>query len=168
MELSAPVGLGRPCQCGDRGGVATVAGWIVLDEPEFRRWWDAGTDALAAARVQADAGFHHWSCFLAEQSAQLAVKALLHGVGVGAWGHDLVELGRAWGVALEEDTELTLQAGLQRLSRHYIPARYPDAHPSGSPGAHYGEADSAQALADAEQVAAAVDQVWERLGSERP
>ncbi len=47
----------------------------MLDEPEFRRWSDAGADALAAARVQADAGFHHWSCFLAEQSAQLTVKA---------------------------------------------------------------------------------------------
>jgi len=140
----------------------------VLDAPEFRRWRDAGTDALAAARVQADAGFHQWSCFLAEQSAQLSVKALLHGIGVGAWGHDLVELGKAWGDALAEDTGPTLQASLQRLSRHYIPARYPDAHPSGSPGAHYGEADSAQALADAELLAAAVDRVWERLGSEQP
>ncbi len=37
------------------GDAAAVAGWIVLDAPEFRRWRDAGTDALAAARVQADA-----------------------------------------------------------------------------------------------------------------
>ncbi len=139
----------------------------MLDEPEFRRWWDAGTDALAAARVQADAGFHQWACFLAEQSAQLAVKAVLHGMGVGTWGQDLVELGRSWSEALEEDLGTTLQASFQRLSRHYIPARYPDAHPSGTPGAHYGEADSAQAIADAEQVAAAVSHVWERLGSER-
>jgi HEPN domain-containing protein len=140
----------------------------VLDEPEFRRWWEAGADALAAARVQADAGFHHWSCFLAEQSAQLAVKALLHGMGVGAWGHDLVELGRSWSDALEEKLGATVLAELQRLSRHYIPARYPDAHPSGSPGAHYGEGDSAQAIADAEHVGVTVGQVWERLGEERP
>jgi len=140
----------------------------VVDEPEFRRWWDAGADALAAARVQADAGFHHWSCFLAEQSAQLAVKALLHGMGVGAWGHDLVELGRSWSEALGEDLGATVHAELQRLSRHYIPARYPDAHPSGSPRAHYGDADSAQAIADAEHLAASVGRVWERLDEERP
>ncbi len=41
----------------------------MLDQTEFGRWWDAGADALAAARVQADAGFHHWACLLAEQSA---------------------------------------------------------------------------------------------------
>ena len=143
-----------------------MPGWTVVDEPEFRRWSDAGADALAAARVQADAGFHHWSCFLSEQSAQLAVKALLHGIGVGAWGHDLVELGQAWSDALGEDLDATVQAELQRLSRHYIPARYPDAPPSGSPGADYGEDDSAQAVRDAAHVASAVDRVWQRLGEE--
>jgi len=111
--------------------VGAVPGWNVLDEPEFRRWWDSGADALAAAHVQAGSGFHNWSCFLAEQSAQLAVKALLYGMGVGAWGHDLVELGQAWGNALDEDLGATLQACMQRLSRHYIPARYPDGCASG-------------------------------------
>ena len=139
----------------------------MVDGPEFRRWWEAGTDALGAARVQAQAGFHQWACFLAEQSAQLAVKALLHGVGVGVCSHDLVELGRSWSEALGEDLGATVHAALQRLSRHYIPARYPDAHPSGSPGAHYGDGDSAQAIADAEHVAAAVGEGWGRLSGAR-
>ncbi len=137
----------------------------MLDEEEFRRWWDAGSDALAAARVQADAGFHQWASFLAEQSAQLVVKGLLHGIGESAWGHDLVELGQAWAAALEETLDANVLAGLQRLSRHYIPARYPDAHPAGSPGAHYGPTDSAQAIIDAEEVAATVRATWERLGT---
>lgn len=139
----------------------------LLDDPEYRRWGEAGADALAAARVQADAGFHHWACFLAEQSAQLWVKGLLHGLGVGAWGHDLVELGQAWGDAMGEIHVAELSGALQRLSRHYIPPRYPDAHPAGSPGSHYGDTDSAGAIADAEYVAAAVSSVWERLQSER-
>ncbi|MGH9228819.1 MAG: HEPN domain-containing protein [Acidimicrobiales bacterium] len=36
---------------------------------------------------------HNWRCFLAEQAAQMAMKALLHGLGRGPWGHDLVDLG---------------------------------------------------------------------------
>lgn len=53
-----------------------------------------------------------------------------------------------------------------RLSRHYIPARHPDAHPSGAPGSHYREADATQALADAERVLGAVDGAWAALGQE--
>ncbi|MGH2957433.1 MAG: HEPN domain-containing protein [Solirubrobacterales bacterium] len=39
--------------------------------------------ALESARLQAREGFHDWSCFLAEQAAQLAVKGPLHGIGSG-------------------------------------------------------------------------------------
>lgn len=137
----------------------------MLDVTEFERWRRAGADA-AAAQVQARAGFHQWACFLAEQSAQLVVKGFLHGVGAGSWGHDLVEFGGAWAEAVGETLDADLVASLQRLSRHYIPARYPDAHPGGSPGAHYGEADSAQAVADAERVASAVERAWARLRAE--
>ncbi len=143
-----------------------MGGWVVLDHAEFQRWRNAGADALAAARVQAEAGFHQWACFVAEQSAQLVVKGLLHGLGAGSWGHDLVELGTAWGEAVDEALDAELGASLQRLSRHYIPARYPNAHPAGSPGAHYGEGDSAQALGDAERVAIVVDGAWDRLQAE--
>ena len=50
-----------------------------------------------------------------------------------------------------------------RLARHYIPARYPDAHASGSPSSHYTEADAAQAGADARRLLAAVDAAWSAL-----
>ncbi|HSH61179.1 MAG TPA: hypothetical protein VK988_16375 [Acidimicrobiales bacterium] len=49
----------------------------------------------------------------AEQSAQLAVKALLHGVVEGGWGHDLVELGQVWSTALGADLGDGLEASLQ-------------------------------------------------------
>jgi HEPN domain-containing protein len=51
----------------------------------------------------------------------------------------------------------------RRLSRHYIPARYPDAHPSGSPMTHYGPEDSAQALADLSLMLRFVDDSWRSL-----
>jgi HEPN domain-containing protein len=135
---------------------------VPIDEEEFRRWRDEADRAVAAARLQAEAGFHNWACFAAEQAAQLAMKALLHGLGRGPWGHDLPRLG-----------ELADQAGikvpaevvdaLRRLGRHYIPARYPDAHASGPPGTHYGEADAEEALQDAGAILGFVDQTWESL-----
>jgi HEPN domain-containing protein len=132
------------------------------DEPEFARWRAEADRALTGARVQADAGLHNWACFAAEQAAQLATKALLHGLGRGPWGHDLVRLGELAGAAGVDFAPGVLDA-MRRLGRHYIPARYPDAHPSGPAAAHYAEADSAEALRDAETVLDAVDQAWSSL-----
>ncbi|MGH2791802.1 MAG: hypothetical protein ACRDJ0_12585 [Actinomycetota bacterium] len=48
-------------------------------------------------------------------------------------------------------------------SRHYIPARYPDAHPSGSPSLHYAAEDSDEARADMDTVLQFVDASWSEL-----
>ena len=134
-----------------------------MDGPEFRRWREEADRAREGARVQAGASLHNWACFAAEQAAQLAVKALLHGLGRGPWGHDLVRLVE---LAIEAGIEVPsdVQEAARRLSRHYIPARYPDAHPSGSPGAHYGSSDADEALEDADRVIRFVDEAWEAVG----
>jgi HEPN domain-containing protein len=133
-----------------------------LDGEEFARWRQEADRALEGARVQAGAGLHNWACFAAEQAAQLAVKALLHGLGRGPWGYDLPGLGdrlREAGVDVPAETA----DAMRRLGRHYIPARYPDAHASGPPGTHYGASDSDEAIADAEGILAFVDSSWESL-----
>lgn len=135
----------------------------MFDDSEFDRWRGEAGQAAKAARLQADAGLHNWACFLAEQAAQLAVKGLLHGVGRGAWGHDLVALGERLAEALEMPAPQTVLAAFQRLSRHYIPARYPDAHPSGTAGGHYGEQDVRDALGDLDSVLEYVDDRWRAL-----
>ena len=134
-------------------------GDVPLDEEEFGRWRSEADRALQSARLQADAGLYNWACFAAEQGAQLAMKALLHGLGRGPWGHDLVQLGEAAG---EAGLDIPPEAGdaFRRLGRHYIPARYPDAHPSGPAGSHYGEADAKEALRDAEAILRFVDDRW--------
>ena len=133
-----------------------------LDAEEFGRWRDEAGRALAAARLQADAGLHNWACFMAEQAAQLALKALLHGLGRGPWGHDLLRLGEMAREAGLDASEI--EDALRRLSRHYIPARYPDAHPSGPAGTHYGPTDAQEAVRDAERTLGFVDRAWQRLG----
>jgi HEPN domain-containing protein len=134
-----------------------------VDAAEFGRWRTEADAALRGARLQAEAGLHNWACFAAEQATQLAVKGLLHGLGRGPWGHDLVRLGER----LAEVSEVpdAVADALRRLGRHYIPARYPDAHPSGPPGIYYGPSDSAQAVADAEAALAHVDALWKTISA---
>jgi HEPN domain-containing protein len=137
---------------------------IPLDVDEYTRWRTEADRALRHAELAADDGLHNWACFAAEQAAQLAVKALLHGVGRGPWGHDLVALGdelERSGLQMPQD----VRDSLMRLGRHYMPARYPDAHPAGSPGGHYSAADAKQALEDARAVLRLVDGGWDDLAT---
>ncbi len=135
---------------------------VPLDEPEFSRWREEGGRALGAARREAGAESHNWSCFLAEQAAQLAVTALLHGLGRAPWGHDLEGLVQSLGDA-GVDVPEEVRASSRLLARHYIPARYPDAHPASSPGSRYVPEDSEAALRAAERVLGLVDATWESI-----
>lgn len=133
-----------------------------LDREEYERWRVEASRALRHAELAAQDGLHNWACFSAEQSAQLALKALLHGLGLGPWGHDLLALEERLGEAGLDIPE-RVHDGLLRLSRHYMPARYPDAHAAGSPGDRYGSADSREALDDARAVLGLVDEAWNDL-----
>jgi HEPN domain-containing protein len=135
---------------------------VPLDEAEYRRWREDAERTLASARHQLEGGYFNWACFTAEQAAQQAVKALLHGMGRAPWGHDLLALLDSVATA-----GLTVPAeareGALRLARHYIPARYPDAHAAGPAAARYGAADAKEGIADAATVLAFVDAGWGRL-----
>lgn len=134
----------------------------VFDSNEFDRWRLQAQRTVATAHLAADGGSHGWGCFLCEQAAQLAVKGLLHAIGEPAWGHDLPQLlSRAAGVLDEEWPDVSDAA--EELSRHYIPARYPDAHPAGAPDDHYNPTSSGLAFGHAETVLHAVDEAWARL-----
>lgn len=135
----------------------------MVDVDEFNRWRTEADRALEGAQAQADSHLYNWACFACEQASQLALKALLHGLGRGPWGHDLdglVESARDAGIEVSEE----LTSAAHRLGRHYIPARYPDAHASGSPGSHYGKSDWDQALRDSRSILQAVDRAWSSLG----
>lgn len=135
----------------------------VLDAPEFGRWQAAAGVAVEAAGREAAAGANQWACFLAEQAAQLAVKGLLRGIGAPGWGHDLVALGEHLEAALGEPLDPEVREALATLSQYYIPTRYPDATPSGDPGAHYTPRHAAAAVAHAERIRSFVADRWRRL-----
>lgn len=135
----------------------------VLDRPEFDRWRSQAERTVVTARLAADGGSHGWACFLCEQAAQLAVKGLLHAVGEEAWGHDLTQLVDRAARSVDADWSAVADQA-DELSRHYIPARYPDAHPSGTPDEHYNAMSSRLAFEYVTAVLDAVDAAWLALG----
>ena len=94
------------------------------------------------------------------------MKGLLHGLGRAPWGHDLDRFGHMVSAAGVDVSEPIVDA-MHRLTRHYIPSRYPDAHPGGEPGEHYGAHDAEQAITDAVAIFAFVDQTWEAVGGDQ-
>lgn len=136
-----------------------------LDLPEYQRWQDTAVSNMRSAQREAEAGAHHVAVFLAEQAAQCAVKAVLHGVGATsrALGHGLATLSEALAVETRQALPAEVHEGMQRLAQAYMPSRYPDALPSGSPSDHFGTVHSAQAIADATTAMAFARHTWEAL-----
>lgn len=56
-----------------------------------------------------------------------------------------------------------MAAALRQRSRRYVASRYPDAHPAGAPGAHYGPEDAEDAVADADRVITEARSAWRQL-----
>ncbi|WP_449462346.1 HEPN domain-containing protein [Tardisphaera miroshnichenkoae] len=127
---------------------------LVLDYPEYSRWISAAKRSLDSARSDPDSS---WACFKAEQSAQLAIKALLHLLGKAAWGHGLLRLAHETGI-----NGYDLQC-LQFLSRLYIPTRYPDALPEGEPSEYFSEEDKRKAIQCANAIITWVEEVEQSL-----
>lgn len=115
-------------------------------ETEASRWrrqaeqdLDDGAYALAGDRF-------HLACFLAQQSAEKALKAVLYARGAETvWGHsvaqlcdDLAELDNRW---------QELKAKVAFLDRYYIPTRYPNGLPGGIPAEAFRHQDAEEALA---------------------
>lgn len=113
-------------------------------------WMDQARRDLAHASSDMNLGFYEWACFSAQQAAEKAVKAVLQRRGAEAWGHSVADLLTELGTSLAVSAELVDRA--RELDKAYIPARYPNAHPSGSPGTAYTKPEAVRLIDHAEQV----------------
>lgn len=116
----------------------------MFDEEEFERWMKQAERTLKSAERDKNAGDHPWACFKAHQAAEFAIKGLLYGLGIMAYGHSLKKLLEILSQRIKVPEEIARKAKI--LDRHYIPTRYPDAHVEGSPFEFYDEEDSEEAL----------------------
>lgn len=119
-------------------------------------WLNQARNDWEWGRASADSGFHSQACFIAQQVAEKALKALAYYRGA-----DLV---RGHSVALvcrELEINGDLEAAALRLDQYYIPTRYPDAQPAGAPFQFFSAAQSEEALLLATQF---LEQVSHKMG----
>lgn len=114
-------------------------------------WLQTAIEDMTAARALREVGSHALSCFLAQQVAEKAVKALWHVTDQEPWGHSVIQLLEEF--TLRESLDLKTWFECARsLDQLYIPTRYPDSLPGITPGQAYGPTDSERALACAELI----------------
>jgi len=138
-----------------------TSGDVMFDWDEYERWMDQARYTLASIKADLNFGSYSWACFKAHQAAEYALKAFLRGAGKTAFGYDLRELAIAaaeYCGFLEEVLEDALF-----LSKFYIPPRYPDSFPGGSPYQFYTRRDAESAFKAAERIIDWVDRCAERL-----
>ncbi len=122
---------------------------------EAQRWLRQALHDRDAARLNRDHGFHEHACFLAQQSAEKALKAFLYDRGQGpVLGHSTTAL--ATDCAALEPTFNALGASCRRLDQLYIPTRYPNGLPDNVPHDFYDRTLADQALADLDSVIGSV------------
>lgn len=122
----------------------------MFDNDEFDRWMAQASDTLNSAHADYSNKSYNWSCFKAQQAAEFAIKALLKGLGISAYGHSIIKLLKDLETYSLDVHTLTSSARI--LDRHYVPARYPDAFTEGSPFEFYDEETAQEALDCAEKI----------------
>jgi HEPN domain-containing protein len=110
-------------------------------------WLEQALRDLEQADQSMQAGRHEWACFAAHQAVEKALNGLNLACGQQAWGHTLTRL---WSALPTQDwlppPPADLEDRLRLLDGFYIPTRYPDSYPEGTPGEHFGRLQSEQAL----------------------
>ncbi len=118
---------------------------------ESKRWFSEALWNLETARILHEHGRYNAACFYAHQAAEMAVKALLIRKNESPWGHGIRVLLERYSQISGEDVSSLLPKA-RELDRHYVPSRYPNAHPQGTPHEAYDEETSIRALKSAEEI----------------
>jgi len=108
----------------------------MMKDEAIRRLKEALWD-LETAHILHREERYNASCFYAHQAAEKAAKALLYSVNEAPWGHSVRLLLERFFARKREKYDENLLSLARELDRHYIPSRYPNAHPEGTPHEAY-------------------------------
>lgn len=115
-------------------------------------WLKQGQRDLDLAQRALETGHYEWACFAAQQGAEKAAKAAWQWLGATARGHAVAALLEALPEPHRPDPALIDIA--KELDKHYIPPRYPNAHPQGAPYESYTRGEAERAIDQAGRVVA--------------
>lgn len=125
-------------------------GPVLRDEAD--RWFSEALWDYETAQILHREKRYNASVFYSHQSAEKAAKALLFSINEAAFGHSIRQLLERYFKAVNLEPDKDLLRCARELDRHYIPSRYPNAHPAGTPHEAYDEDTSKDALIAAENI----------------
>jgi len=91
-------------------------------------------------------GYYSQVCFISQQSAEKAIKAIAYYHEYQIKGHSIAKIAKSIGINSE------IESAGKRLDLYYISARYPDALPEGAPFEFFSKEQAKAALDDAELI----------------
>ena len=112
-------------------------------------WLGQAHRDLRAAGGALAAETFEWACFIAQQAAQKAVKAMARHRGGEARGHLVCRLIER---VVMEEVPAEVSSAARRLDAYYVPTRYPNGWPEGKPGDYYSRQDAEAAIDDARRI----------------
>jgi HEPN domain-containing protein len=131
---------------------------------EGQRWQAAARNDLQGAKLLRQGQLHNLACFHCHQAAEKALKAILYAHGAQrVMGHGVQDLVKSVGKV--DPASATIAPEAAKLDRHYIPTRYPNGLPGGTPSEAYDSTDSEHAESVAEQVLQLAEQAIRSLPS---
>ena len=115
------------------------------ERAEGERWLRQAENDLEFGRLALREGYFAQACFIAQQSAEKALKSLAYGSGERlVIGHSLVELVERLRDRFPAVSALRETAGLR--DQYYIPTRYPNGLAGGVPFEAFGERQAREAI----------------------
>ena len=119
---------------------------------EGSRWFSEAMWDLDTAEILHNEKRYNAAAFYAHQAAEKAVKALLYYVNEVPWGHSVRVLLDRYFRKIGRDPDEELMRLARELDRHYIPSRYPNAYPAGTPHEAYDAYTSRSAIEAARRI----------------
>jgi len=113
-------------------------------------WINQATRDLSAAESLIKDESYEWSCFISQQAAEKALKAVFQKRNAAAWGHSIFELIKI--LSNTEKVDDTLINCAKNLDKYYIPTRYPNGFETGSPYEYFTRSDAEDAVVCARRI----------------
>jgi len=135
------------------------------NEQEAKRWYLQGKRDLRTAFRNRENEDYEVSCFLNQQAAEKLLKAFLYWKGERVvTGHSTYKLAQRCEDYAKEFSEIVQNC--RQLDLLYIPTRYPNGIPDGSPFEFFSDEDARLAQENAEKVATVIDKYLLYLNNE--
>lgn len=133
---------------------------------EALRWLEQAEYDVASAGDVLKSGRYNWACFIAQQSAEKAVKSIYIARGEDVERmHSLSALIKGdsrRGISGVPDIGTELEAAIE-LDRHYIATRYPNGVPDGKPFELYTEEKARECVDKAKSIVTACRRIFPNI-----